>query len=63
MDLKYKNASVGKWRIKKKIVINSGTESPPSSKPRILSTQCGGITGGHPAHCSSVTSTPGVEMM
>ena len=38
---------------------HSGTESPPSSKARILPTQCGGITGRHPAHCSSATSTPG----
>ena len=32
---------------------------PPSSKARKLSTQCGVITGRHPAHFSSVTSTHG----
>ena len=39
------------------IKYNSGTVSPPSSKAKRLSTQCGGVTGRHPAHCSSVTST------
>ena len=51
-DLKYEKVNVGKLMITEKKVNISGTESPPSSKARILSTQYGGITGSHPAHFS-----------
>ena len=42
----------------KKYIYISGTGSYPSSKARRLTTQCRSITGRHPAHFSSVTSTP-----
>ena len=50
------------WRACFKILYykqnHSGTESPSSSNERRLSTQCGGITGRHPAQFRSVISTP-----